>query len=100
MKVSIVVPCYKNEDTIASVVRDIRQQTYLDWELIVVGNGPNQDAQREIVESESKKDSRIIYLSIEEKGVSRARNNGILVATGEWLAFVDADDFILEEAEK
>lgn len=92
MKVSIVVPCYKNEDTIASVVRDIRQQTYLDWELIIVGNGSDQDAQREIVESESKKDSRIIYLSIEEKGVSRARNNGVLVATGEWLAFVDADD--------
>jgi glycosyltransferase involved in cell wall biosynthesis len=94
MKVSIVVPCYKNEDTIASVVRDIRQQTYRDWELIVVGNGPNQDAQREIVESESEEDTRIIYLSIEEKGVSRARNKGVSVATGEWLAFVDADDCV------
>ena len=92
MKVSIVVPCYKNEATIASVVCDIRQQTYHDWELIVVGNGSDQETQKKIIECVAKEDERIVYLSIEEKGVSRARNKGVSVATGEWLAFVDADD--------
>ena len=92
--VTIVVPCFRNEDSIANILADIKSQTCPDWELIVIGNGPSQESQKEIVKSFAACDDRIIYLSIDEAGVSRARNLGIEKASGEWIAFVDADDRI------
>jgi glycosyltransferase involved in cell wall biosynthesis len=89
---TIIVPCFRNEDSIANILADIKAQTCPNWELIVVGNGPSQEAQKEIVKSFAACDDRITYLSIDEAGVSRARNSGIEKASGEWIAFVDADD--------
>ena len=77
VKATIIIPCFRNESTISDVLADIRCQTCSDWELLVVGNGPCQEAQRKIVEAAASEDDRIIYLSIEETGVSRARNLGI-----------------------
>lgn len=91
---TIVVPCFRNEDSIANILADIKSQTCPNWELIVVGNGPSQEVQKEIVKSFAACDDRITYLSIDEAGVSRARNLGIEKASGEWIAFVDADDRI------
>ena len=90
--VSIIVPVLKAEAYIKNVISDIARQTCRAWELIVVGNGPDQDAQRAIVEAVAANDDRISYLSIQEAGVSRARNAGIEHARGRWIAFVDADD--------
>lgn len=92
VKTTIIIPCFRNESTISDVLTDIKCQTCSDWELLVVGNGPCQEAQRKIVEAAASEDDRIKYLSIEEAGVSRARNLGIEKASGEWIAFVDADD--------
>lgn len=92
MKTSIVVPCFKNESSIANVLEDVENQTCHDWELIVVGNGPGQEAQRKIVESFAANDGRISYITLAEQGVSRARNKGIDESKGDWIAFVDADD--------
>ena len=92
MKVTVIIPCFRNESTISRVLSDIRYQTSSDWELLVIGNGPCQEAQRNIVEAATSEDDRIKYLSIEESGVSRARNIGIEKASGDWIAFVDADD--------
>ena len=91
---TIIVPCFRNEDSIADILADIKSQTCPNWELIVVGNGPSQEVQKEIVKSFAACDDRITYLSIDEAGVSRARNLGIEKASGEWIAFVDADDRI------
>lgn len=91
---TIVVPCFRNEDSIANILTDIQSQTCPDWELIVIGNGPSQEAQEAIVKSFAASDGRITFLSIDEAGVSRARNLGIEKASGEWIAFVDADDRI------
>ena len=82
MKVTVIIPCFHNESTISDVLADIRCQTCSDWELLVVGNGPCQEAQRKIVEAAASEDGRIKYLSIEEAGVSRARNLGIEKASG------------------
>ena len=92
VKATIIIPCFRNESTIFDVLSDIRCQTCSAWELLVVGNGPCQEAQRKIVEAASYEDERIKYLSIEKSGVSRARNLGIEKASGDWIAFVDADD--------
>lgn len=91
-KVSIVLPCYRSEAFISDIIRDIRAQDYVEWELIVVGNGDGQAPQEKIVDGISVADPRVKYFSIGTKGVSRARNFGIDRATGEWVAFVDADD--------
>jgi len=92
MRVSIVLPCYKSENFIANIVQDIINQTYKDWELIVVSNGPEQEPQNEIINNFVKSDNRIILFKTDIAGVSHARNLGISKASGEWLIFVDADD--------
>ena len=92
VKATIIIPCFRSESTIDRMLADIRCQTCPNWELLVVGNGPGQEAQRKIVEAAASEDDRIKYLSIEEPGVSRARNLGIENASGDWIAFVDADD--------
>ena len=91
-KVSIVLPCYRSEAFISDIIRDVQAQDYVEWELIVVGNGDGQSAQKKIVDEISAADPRVKYSYVERKGVSRARNFGIERATGEWIAFVDADD--------
>ena len=92
MKVSIIIPCYKGESFVADILQDVVQQTYQNWELIVVGNGLEQEAQKKIVDKFLEKDNRIRYVSVLKKGVSYARNRGIDESSGEWIAFVDVDD--------
>lgn len=91
-RVSIVLPCCRAEAYVAGILADIRAQSEKDWELIVVGNGSGQEPQRKIVDSMASQDERVFYCSLEESGVSRARNFGLSRVTGEWVAFVDADD--------
>lgn len=92
VKVSIIMPCFNGETFVSDIIGDIKRQTYENWELIVVGNGPYQEKQREIVRQFVESDSRISYHSLNLPGVSRARNFGISKANGDWLAFVDVDD--------
>lgn len=91
-KISIVLPCYKAERFVGDMIADVQAQTYKDWELIVVSNGAGQEAQLKVINSMAAQDSRIRVISVEEGGLSNARNIGMEQATGQWLAFVDADD--------
>lgn len=91
-KISIVLPCYKAERFVGDMIVDIQAQTYNDWELIIVSNGAGQEAQLKVIEGYAKADNRIHVISVEQGGVSNARNIGMGKATGTWLAFVDADD--------
>lgn len=91
-KISIVLPCYRAERFVGDIIADIQAQTYPDWELIVVSNGAGQEAQLKVIDGYAKTDSRIQVVSVEQGGVSNARNIGMEKATGTWLAFVDADD--------
>lgn len=91
-KISIVLPCYKAEHFVGDMIGDIEAQTYKDWELIVVSNGKGQEAQLKVINKYAAEDSRIQVVSVEQGGVSNARNIGMEKATGKWLAFVDADD--------
>lgn len=91
-RLSIIVPCYRSEAYLQNILNDVLRQTFQDWELIVIGNGPLQEQQREITNEIAVRDHRVTYISIEEAGVSRARNYGINLAKGEWISFVDVDD--------
>lgn len=92
-EISIVVPVFNNEKYIERCIRSICNQTYTNIEIVIVNDG-STDSTRKICEQMSSEDSRIRLLNIENGGVSNARNQGIEFSTGNYLMFVDADDYI------
>ena len=90
---SIIVPVYKTEKYLDKCVSSILQQSYTDFELILVDDG-SPDNCPQMCDSYQKQDDRIKVLHKENGGVSSARNFGMAVATGEHIWFVDSDDYI------
>lgn len=88
-KISVIIPAYNAEKTIFKTIETVRQQTFSDFELIVINDG-SKDKTLEIVQS--IKDERIKVFCYENSGLSTARNRGISKANGEYIAFLDADD--------
>lgn len=88
--ISIIMPVYNGERFVADAIGSIMAQTVRDWELIVVNDG-STDGTQAVLERFAG-DPRIRLLRKENGGVSSARNAGIAAATGEYLAFLDADD--------
>lgn len=95
--VTIIIPVYNGEPFIGRCIDSILSQTCQDWELILVDDG-SKDNSGAICDAYQKKDSRIKVIHQENGGVSRARNRGLEEASGEFLTFVDADDYLLPEA--
>lgn len=91
--VSIVIPAYNCEKIIDKCLESVLNQTYADIEIIVIDDG-SKDKTYDVVESYVKKDNRIKLKRIANSGPGGARNTGIDMATGEYLAFVDSDDMI------
>lgn len=92
-KLSVIVPVYKVESYIHQCIDSILNQTFTDFELILVDDG-SPDKCGEICDKYAKKDSRIKVLHKENGGLSDARNFGIDVAKGDYITFVDSDDDI------
>lgn len=91
--VSIIVPVYKVEKYIRQCIDSILAQTFTDWEVLLVDDG-SPDNSGSICDEYALNDSRISVLHKCNAGVSSARNLGIENAKGEWITFIDADDFI------
>ena len=91
--ISIIVPVYKTEDYIEECIRSILQQTYKEFELILVDDG-SPDRSGQICDKYAKNDSRIKVIHKENQGVSAARNNGLDLASGEYVCFIDSDDYV------
>jgi len=96
--VSIIIPMYNAEKYIAETIESVVNQTYKNWELIVVDDC-STDSGRDIVREYIKKDKRIKLIESETNfgGPARPRNIGIDNAKGEYIAFLDADDVWLSE---
>jgi len=90
-KVSIVVPCYNQAQYLDEALQSIFNQTYTDWECIIVNDG-SPDNTEEIAQKWAAKDTRFNYLFKENGGVSSARNLGIERAKAEFILTLDADD--------
>ncbi len=91
---SIVIPVYNRVEVIGKALDSCLKQTYQDFEIIVVDDG-STDALKTRVDNFS--DERIHYIHQENSGGSVARNTGICAARGEYIAFLDSDDFFLED---
>lgn len=97
--VSIIIPVYNAEATLHRCVESILNQEYTEFELILVNDG-STDSSSEICEEYAQCDSRVRVIQKENSGVSDSRNQGIQAAKGEYIQFVDADDWITADATK
>lgn len=93
MKISIIIPVYKVECYLRRCLDSVINQTYKDIEIILVDDG-SPDNCGEICDEYAQVDSRITVVHKENEGLSEARNTGMEIMTGEYVYFVDSDDFI------
>ena len=92
-KVSVVVPIYKVEKYLRKCLDSIAGQTYNDLEIILVDDG-SPDNCGAICEEYAAKDPRVVVIHKKNGGLAAAKNDGMKVATGEWITFIDADDWV------
>lgn len=91
--ISVIVPVYKAEQTIARCIKSVIIQEYKDWELILVDDG-SPDKSGEICEEYARKDKRIRVIHQKNAGASAARNHGMEEVCGEYICFIDSDDYV------
>lgn len=96
-KVSVIVTVYNIQDYLRQCIESILNQTYRNFELILVDDGSIDDSSS-ICDEYSKTDERVIVIHSTNKGVSNARNVGLQIATGDWIFFVDGDDWVALDA--
>jgi teichuronic acid biosynthesis glycosyltransferase TuaG len=93
---SVITPAYNAEKYIDATIKSILNQTCQDWEMIIVDD-ESTDQTVDIVTNYCKTDSRIKLIKQKNKKQAAARNTGIRVAVGEWISFLDSDDYWLPE---
>ena len=93
-RVSVIIPTYNREKYIAETINSVLDQTFSDYEIIVVDDGSADNTERLIREQFA---DEVIYLSKPNGGPASARNMGMRVAKGEYIAFLDSDDLWLPE---
>ncbi|HYI98573.1 MAG TPA: trifunctional glycosyltransferase/class I SAM-dependent methyltransferase/polysaccharide deacetylase [Thermoleophilaceae bacterium] len=95
--VTVVIPAYNAEQTVAAALDSLQAQTLTAWEAVVVDDGSTDDTAA-LVEAQASRDSRVRLVHQANAGVSAARNAGIEAARAGWLVFLDADDWLAPEA--
>lgn len=93
---SVVIPCYNRATSILKTLNSVKNQTFPDFECIIVDDG-SQDGQQLEKSIASLNDDRFIYLRHENGGACKARNTGIKNSIGKFIAFLDSDDIFLED---
>ncbi len=92
-KISIIIPMYNVEKYLRRCLDSVANQTFKDWQAICVNDG-SPDNSREIADEYAARDSRFVVINKENGGLSDARNVGMEHATGEYIMYLDSDDFI------
>ena len=96
-KISIIVPVYKVEKYLEKCLDSIIKQTYKNLEIILVDDG-SPDSCGKICDEYAAKDNRVVVIHKENAGVARARNSALDIATGDYISFIDSDDWMAEDA--
>lgn len=92
-KISIIVPVYNAENYLRRCIDSILEQTYTNFELLLINDG-STDGSAKILEEVKESDSRIRVVHKKNEGVSATRNLGLKLATGDYITFIDSDDFV------
>lgn len=93
MLFSVIIPVYNVENYLEECLNSILKQTFKDFEIILINDGA-KDSSGLICEKYNANYNNIIYLTQENMGVAAARNNGLLVANGNYIIFIDSDDYL------
>ena len=96
-RISVIVPVYNAEKYLKQAVESVRQQSYQNWEMFLVVSD-SEDNSREIAEAWSKEYENIHFLYNGTGGIGKARNLGMETAEGEYILFMDADDYLPDES--
>lgn len=91
--ISIIIPVYNNEKYIDTCLQSVCNQTFKNLEIIVINDG-STDSSLKVINRYSENDSRILVINQENQGVSSARNSGLDIAKGDYILFLDGDDWI------
>lgn len=91
--VSVIIPAYNVAEYVGRCIDSLLRQTYSNFELLVVDNNSN-DNTAGVIKAYCEEDNRVKYIKCIEPGVCNARNLGIASISGEWFAFIDADDWV------
>ncbi|MGK0290394.1 MAG: glycosyltransferase involved in cell wall biosynthesis [bacterium] len=91
--VSIIMPAYNASETILESIQSVLMQTYQNWELLIIDDGSSDNTYEKVL---TIQDSRIKAFKEKNKGVATTRNQGIKLAQGKYIAFLDSDDFWLK----
>lgn len=94
-EISMIIPVYQVEKYIAQCIESVINQTFRDFELILVDDG-SKDSSGMICDTYAAKDDRIIVIHTENRGAASARNTGLDHASGNYITFLDGDDYIAE----
>ncbi len=87
---SVIIPTYNNEKTISRAIDSIINQTYPNWELIIVDDGSTDNTEQKV--QPNLRNPKIKYFKQPNSGVAIARNTGFQYSTGEFIVFLDSDD--------
>lgn len=93
-EVTIVIPVYNSEKYIGRCIESILNQTFQDFELLIINDGSKDNSKEIIKEYKSKYPDKITFINQENKGVSTTRNEAIKIANGKYIMFIDNDDYI------
>ena len=96
-KISVIIPVHNAEKYIDKAVQSVMEQNYTNWELLLIENG-SEDASLDICKKNAEKDSRIQVLKEKNNGAGSARNTGLCSAEGEYIVFIDADDYLPDKS--
>ena len=95
-KISVIIPCYNQGDFLKETCNSVKQQTYTNWEAIIVNDGSTDNTEN-IALKICEADSRFQYYKKENGGLSSARNFGLEKSNGDYIQFLDSDDLLLPE---
>lgn len=95
--ISVVIPIYNQEKYLGKCIRSVLNQTFQDFEIILVNDGSMDNSLR-ICQRYAKKDSRIFIIDKQNAGLAQARKDGVLKAKGEYICFLDSDDYLASDA--
>ncbi|MFC5684454.1 glycosyltransferase family 2 protein [Flavobacterium sp. MAHUQ-51] len=94
--ISVIIPCYNQAQYLEEALQSVYNQTYQNWECIIVNDG-SPDKTEEVAKKWLRKDNRFKYIYKENGGLSSARNIGLDLASGDFIQFLDADDLISKQ---